>query len=54
MGHSCGWATGAHMTEFSADGAGTHEAGALGVSGSGGPTEGVYVCTQGIGGGHVQ
>ena len=31
------------MTEFSADGAGMHEAGALGVSRSGGPTEGAYV-----------
>ena len=31
------------MTELSTDGTGTHEAGVLGVSGSGGPTKGAYV-----------
>ena len=31
------------MTKFSADGAGMHEAGVLGVSGGGSPTEGAYV-----------
>ena len=39
----CGWATGAHMTEFSTDRAGAHEASALGMSWGGHPTEGAYV-----------
>ena len=39
----CGWATGAHMTEFSTDWAGAHEAGALGMSWGSHPTEGAYV-----------
>ena len=39
----CGWATGAHMTEFPTDGTGTHEAGALGVSRSGHSAEGANV-----------
>ena len=40
---SCGWATGAHMTEFSTNGTGTHVAGTLGVSRGGHSTEGAYV-----------
>ena len=39
----CGWTTGAHMTEFSTDGAGAHRAGALRVSGSDHSAEGTYV-----------
>ena len=39
----CGWATGAHMTEFPTDGTGAHKAGALGVSWGGHPTEGTDV-----------
>ena len=39
----CGWATGAHMTEFSTDGARAHEASALGMSRGGHSTEGAYV-----------
>ena len=39
----CGWATGAHMTEFSTDGTGAHEAGALRVSWGGHSTEGADV-----------
>ena len=39
----CGWATGAHMTEFPTDGTGAHEAGALGVSRGGHPTEGANI-----------
>ena len=39
----CGWATGAHMTEFSTDGAGAHGAGALRVSWGGHSAEGTYV-----------
>ena len=43
MSCGCGWATGAHMTEFSTGGTGTHKASALGVSWGGHPTEGAYV-----------
>ena len=39
----CGWATGAHMTEFSAYGAGTHMAGSLGMSRGGQSTEGADI-----------
>ena len=39
----CGWATGAHMTEFPTDGTGTHEAGALGMSRSGHSAEGADI-----------
>ena len=39
----CGWATGAHMTEFSTDGAGAHKASALGMSWGSHLTEGAYV-----------
>ena len=39
----CSWETGAHMTEFSADGVGAHKAGALRVTCSGSSTEGAYV-----------
>ena len=39
----CGWATGAHMTEFPTDGTGAHKASALGMSWGGHPTEGAYV-----------
>ena len=39
----CGWATGAHMTKFSTDGAGAHEASALGMSWGGHSTKGAYV-----------
>ena len=39
----CGWATGAHMTEFSTDGTGAHETGPLGMSRGGHPAEGADV-----------
>ena len=39
----CGWATGAHMTEFPTDGARAHEASTLGMSWGGHSTEGTYV-----------
>ena len=40
---SCGWATGAHMTELSTNGAGAHVAGALGMSRGGQLTKGADV-----------
>ena len=40
---SCGWATGAHMTELSTNGAGMHVAGALGMSRGGQLTEGADI-----------
>ena len=43
MGSGCGWATGAHMTELSTYGTGTHVARSLGVSRSGQSTEGENV-----------
>ena len=43
MSCGCGWATGVHMTEFSANGTGMYEAGSLGVTRSGGSAEGTYV-----------
>ena len=43
MCSGCGWATGAHMTKFSTNGARTHMAGSLGVSGCGQLTEGTDV-----------
>ena len=39
----CGWATGAHMTEFSTDGTGAHEASTLGMPWGCHPTEGAYI-----------
>ena len=42
-GCGCGWATGAHMTEFSTDGTGAHEARALGMSWGSHSTEGAYI-----------
>ena len=39
----CGWATGAHVAEFSTNGTGAHKTSALGVSRGGHPTEGAYV-----------
>ena len=39
----CGWATGAHVTEFPTDGTGAHEASVLGVSWGSHPTKGAYV-----------
>ena len=39
----CGWATGAHMTEFSTNGTGTHVASTLGMSWGGHSTEGADV-----------
>ena len=39
----CGWATGAHMTEFSANGTGAHVTSTLGVSRGGHSTEGTDV-----------
>ena len=43
MSCGCGWATGAHMTEFSTNGTGTHVAGMLGMSRSGQSTKGADV-----------
>ena len=43
MCSSCGWATGAHMTEFSTYGTGVHVASSLGVSRCGQSTEGADV-----------
>ena len=43
MYSGCGWATGAHMTEFSIYGTGTHVTGLLGVSRCGQSTEGTDV-----------
>ena len=43
MGSGCGWATGAHMTELSTYGTGTHVAGLLGVSRSSQLIEGANV-----------
>ena len=40
---SCGWATGAHMTEFSTYGTGAHVAGSLGMSRCGQSTEGADI-----------
>ena len=39
----CGWATGAHMTEFSTNGTGAHVTGPLGMSWGGHLTEGVNI-----------
>ena len=39
----CGWATGAHMTEFPTDGTGAHETGPLRMSRGGHPAEGADV-----------
>ena len=41
--YGCGWATGAHMTEFPTDGTGAHKASALGMSWGGHPAEGADV-----------
>ena len=43
MSCGCGWATGAHMTEFSTYGTGTHVTGTLGVSWGSPSTEGTNV-----------
>ena len=43
MSCSCGWATGAHMTELSTYGTGVHVTGALGMSRGGQSTEGANV-----------
>ena len=43
MGHGCGWASGAHMTELSANGARPYEAGVLRVSWDSSLTKGAYV-----------
>ena len=40
---SCGWATGAHMTEFSTYGTGAYVAGSLGMSRGGQSTEGTDI-----------
>ena len=39
----CGWATGAHMTEFSTYGTGVHVTGPLGMPGGGQSTEGADI-----------